>query len=255
MRTNKTKENLLAGQPALGAMFNMPEPAVVELCAYAGFDFVFIDTEHGAIGIETLADMIRAAEVHDLDTVVRVPVNAPDAIGRVLDAGARGIIVPGVTTPEDAKRAVRSARYAPVGSRGVGSGRARGYGHLMPVKEYATKANDQILVVALLENVEVVGHLDAVLAVPGIDVFFVGPSDLSQSMGLVGKFDDPHFVDARDTIIRRVLGAGRIMGSRIHSSEDAKEKLAQGFLWLHVSINDVVVNTGRQLIERIRSFV
>jgi 4-hydroxy-2-oxoheptanedioate aldolase len=253
MLENQTRQKLLAGEPAFGAMFNIPEPALVELCAYAGFDFVFIDMEHGAINIETLADMTRAANALDLNTVARVPRNAPDVICGTLDAGAQGIVVPGVTTGEDAQRAVQHTRYSPLGNRGVGSGRARGYGYLLPVKEYAAEMNEQVLLVALLENIGVLDNLDSILKVAGIDVFLVGPSDLSQSMGLIGEFDHARFREAQSAIIDSVIRSGRIMGSRIRSAEEGRQKLAQGFRWLHVSVNDIIVKTGKQLIEDIRS--
>ena len=279
MRTNKTKKKLQAAQPVLGAMMNIPAPALVELCGYAGFDFVFIDCEHGAIGIESLVEMVRAADNHDVTAIVRVPRNAPDAICKVLDTGASGIIVPGVTTGEDAERAVRSAKYSPLGVRGVGNGRARGYGHLMPVKEYAPRANAETMVVALLEDIEVIDNLDAILEVQGIDVFIVGPNDLSQSMdlveqtvssrrysfrwpppayksvSLVGYTDHPRFQEAKNIIIDHVLGAGKIMGTRIRDVDEAKRSLDRGFLWLHVALQDILVRTARQLIQDIGSLV
>lgn len=255
MHANKTKRKLQAGHPVLGAMLKIAEPALVELCGYAGFDFVFIDGEHGPIGIESLVQMVRAAEIHDLTAVVRVPRNAPDVICQVLDIGAQGIVVPGVTTREDAEQAVRSAKYSPIGKRGVGSGRARGYGQLMPMKEYATRANMETMVVALLEDIEVIKHVHAILEVEGIDVFIVGLSDLSQSMDLVGQGDHPDVQEARRTIVDHVLGAGRVMGTVIQDVEDAKKSLNRGFLWLHVSLSEVIARTARQLVESIGSSI
>ena len=162
--------------------------------------------------------MIRAADNYDVAAIVRVPHNAPDVICKVLDTGASGIIVPGVTTREDADQAVRSAKYGTLGMRGVGSGRARGYGQLMPVKGYAPAANAETLIVALLEDIRVLDNLDGILAVDGIDVFVVGPNDFSQSMGLVGQTDHPRFQEARNTITDRVLEAGRIMGIRVRDA-------------------------------------
>jgi 4-hydroxy-2-oxoheptanedioate aldolase len=250
---NNTKQKLQSGQVVIGAQFSIPEPALVELSAYAGFDFVFVDAEHGAIGTRSLVDMIRAAEIHDLTSIVRVSRNAPHTILQVLDMGAQGIIVPGVTTKEDAQRAVRSAKYDPLGMRGAGGGRARGYGHLMPVNEYASKANAQTLVVALLEDVQVLDNLDSILSVEGIDAFIVGPNDLSQSMGLLGQLDHPEFLRVQDEIIDRVLTAGRVMGSRIGSVEQAETKVDRGFLWLHANLGDIIVRTGESLVRGVRS--
>jgi len=255
MRKNHTKRKLQAGKPVLGAQLNIPAPDLVELCGYAGFDFVFIDCEHGAIGIESLVAMARAADNYDLAAIVRVPHNTPDVICKVLDTGVAGIIVPGVTTKDDAVRAVQSAKYGPLGMRGVGSGRARGYGQFMPVSEFAPMANAETMVVALLEHIDVIGNLDAILEVEGIDVFIVGPNDFSQSMGLVGQTDHPRFLEAKDTVFDRVLGAGRTMGIRIRDVEEARRSLDRGFLWLHVALHEMMARTARQLIEGVGALV
>lgn len=279
MRSNKTKRKLQVGEPVLGAMMNIPAPALVELSGYAGFDFVFIDCEHGAIGIESLTEMVRAADNHDLTPIVRVPRNTPDVISTVLDIGAQGIIVPGVSTSNDAEHAVRSAKYSPLGMRGVGNGRVRGYGQLMSVKEFVPKANAETMVVAILEHIDVVENLDAILDVGGLDVFIVGSNDLSQSMGLfepamssrrhglqwpppaykstslVGQTDDPRVEEARNLIIDGVLAAGRIMGTRVHDAEEAKRSLDRGFLWIHVALQEMMVREARRLIDEISSVV
>jgi 4-hydroxy-2-oxoheptanedioate aldolase len=255
LRTNRAKKILEGGEAVLGAMVNIPEPALVELCGLAGLDFVFIDGEHGAIGIRDVADMARAADTVEVATIVRVSRNAPDVIAKVLDAGASGIIVPDVRTREDAENAVRAAKHAPFGMRGVGSGRARGYSQLMAVEQYAAMANAESLVVALLEHVDVVGHVDAILDLPGIDVFIIGANDLSQSMGLLGRTDHPRFQEVKTEITDRVLRAGRVMGTRIRSVEEADSYLDRGFRWLHIDLQEMLLATASQLAEGVRSLM
>jgi 4-hydroxy-2-oxoheptanedioate aldolase len=255
LRTNKTKEKLEAGEAVLGAMINIPEPALVEICGFAGYDFVFIDGEHGAIEVGAVLAMVRAADLHNLASVVRVAHNTPHIIARVLDAGATGIIVPNVRTAEDARRAVQATKHAPLGLRGVGSGRSRGYTQLLSVGRYAEMANAETMVVALLEHIDVLENLDAILDVKGLDVFIVGSNDLSQSMGLLGQAEHPRFQEVRRTIIDRVLQAARVMGTRIQTAEDARRSLDRGFRWLHVDLQGMLLTTASRLAEDVGSLM
>jgi 2-keto-3-deoxy-L-rhamnonate aldolase RhmA len=169
-------------------------PAIAEVLANAGFDWVCVDLEHGAIGLETMADIFRALAGFECVPVARLPANDPIWIHRSLDAGAQGLIVPMVNTAAQAESAVREAKYPPRGARGFGYSRANRYGARF--HEYIAEANEEIAVVMQIEHKDGIANLEGILDVPGVDGVFIGPYDLSGSMGIPGRLDDPQVVSA-----------------------------------------------------------
>lgn len=218
---NKLKEKLRNGQNVYGTFAFAGEPAFVEIMGRAGLDFVLIDTEHTPNPVERVEHLIRAAEASGITPLVRVNNNHHTPILTALDAGARGIVVPSVNTAEQAQAVVRSARYAPQGERGLaGIVRAAHYG-FTPLADYVERANEETLIMVQVEHVEAVRNLDEILAVDGIDAIFIGPMDLSQSMGLTGQLEHPEFRRTIHDIITRGRAAGKEVAIFCVSAEDA----------------------------------
>jgi 2-dehydro-3-deoxyglucarate aldolase len=194
------RARLRRGDRLLGTMVTLASPSVAEVLAGIGFDWLFIDAEHGALETRELLAILQAVS-HRVACIVRVPAADEVAIKRALDLGAHGIIVPQVNTAEQAASVVRFARYAPDGARGVGLARAHGYGQSF--REYLESANREIAVVVQAEHRTAVDNIQSIVQVPGVDAVLLGPYDLSASLGRMGKIDDPAVAAA----IRRVTDA------------------------------------------------
>jgi 2-keto-3-deoxy-L-rhamnonate aldolase RhmA len=199
------RTRLKRGETLLGTMVTLASAASAEVLASAGFDWLFIDGEHGPLETRELNEILQAVS-HKTACIVRVPEAAEVPIKRALDLGAHGIIVPQVNTAEQAADVVRWSRYAPQGARGVGLARAHGYGQSF--REYLNRANDEIAVIVQAEHARAVDNIEAIARVPGVDAVLLGPYDLSASLGLMGQIDHPNVVAA----IRRVTDACRAAG-------------------------------------------
>ena len=202
---NDFRARLKSGETLLGTMVTLPSPPAAEVLASLGFDWLFIDAEHGPLETSELLGILTAVN-RRAACVVRVPSCDAVQIAKALDLGADGIIVPQVNTPQQAADAVRFARYPPEGTRGVGLARAHGYGSKF--KEYVESANREIAVIVQAEHAMAVDNIDAIARVPGVDAILLGPYDLSASLGKMGQVDDPVVV----TAIRRVTDACRGIG-------------------------------------------
>jgi len=214
MNPNAMKARFARGDPAYGLNLMFPSPQIVEMIGGLGFDWVFIDLEHGSITIDQLDVLVMAADAAGITPIVRPSSNDPVAIGQVLDRGAHGIQVPHVDTAEDARRAVAAARYHPLGERGIAGGtRASGYGIGFKPQEFIDVSNREILVCVQLEHRNALDHIDEILTVEGVDVFFVGPMDLSLSFGRPGEFEAPEVRDALVRLFGAISGAGKVSGT------------------------------------------
>lgn len=214
MDQNKMKSKIQSGQPAFGVSVMFPSPQIVEMVGALGFDWVLIDCEHGTIGLESVERMVMAAEVSGLTSIVRPPSKAADAILRVMDRGAMGVQVPHVNTAEDACAVVQAVKYHPLGKRGLAAGtRPANYGIGLTAAEYVQQVNRETLVCVQLEEVEAIRNIDAILQVEGIDVFFIGPSDLSQSMGYPGQTGAPEVQATIHKAFETIVAAGKVPGS------------------------------------------
>ena len=207
MRGKRIREKLRAGRPVFTTPLTFHAPRLVELLARSGVDQIFLDAEHGPLSERDCEEMIRAADLYDLPVSIRVPVNAPHVILRYLDIGASTIVVPHVTTRDDARQAVRAVKYPPVGQRSFAPGRGADLFGLAPA-EYMERANEETVVVALFEDVAGVDEVDAICRVPGIDAVAVGAYDLAASMGYPGQpwRDDVQAVIGRVHAVCRAHG-------------------------------------------------
>lgn len=195
---NRLRELLVAEPSVLGVFATLRDPAVTELAALAGFDFVLIETEHAALSLETMEDHLRAARAHGIGTLVRVPSGEPKGILRVLDAGADGVLVPHVGSAEAARSAVEAVRYPPAGHRGMyGGSRAADYGaHGLGAREATDRLNRDTVLAVMVEDASGVDELETIAAVPGLDMIHIGPSDLSASLGRIGAREQPEIAAA-----------------------------------------------------------
>jgi len=192
------RQRLRSGDTLIGALLQMPLPEVAEIFATAGYDWLFVDLEHAPMDPRAALDILTAVDTR-LPCVVRVPWNDEASIKKALDVGATGIIVPLVNTVEDARLAVGRCKYPPVGFRSVGVTRAQRFD--LEFDSYMKRANDDIAVVIQVEHIDAVRNIEAILDVPGIDGVFVGPFDLSGSMGKPGKIDDPEVQSAIGAVV------------------------------------------------------
>ena len=226
MRENRIKRKLQEGKCAtvLGGLNN---PEVIDFMGQFGFDGMWIETEHGPITWEQVTHMSRSCDLWDMTSVCRVNSNAPWLITRTLDVGATGIVVPHVSTREEAEQAAKSAKYGPIGYRGMAAGR-QSYG----VTDYYRKANEETLVVVLIEEIEAVNNLQDILTVDNIDVYFLAPHDLAQTMGYTGQMNHPEVLAVVDRCIAQIVAAGKVAGALVNEDtvEGYIEKGARFFL-------------------------
>ncbi|MGH1483898.1 MAG: HpcH/HpaI aldolase family protein [Geminicoccales bacterium] len=198
-RTLRFKERLRAGEVAFGAWMTLTDPAVAEIMADLGFDYILFDTEHSPWNMEALQTAIMAFRGSETVPMARVPWNDPVTIKRYLDCGIEGILAPMVRTPEEARALVAACRYPPDGKRGFGPRRASNY--YRDLKAYVGRANDAIFVMPQIEDIKTVDVLDAFMSVPGLDGICLGPNDLSGTAGHLGNLDHPEVKGALDKII------------------------------------------------------
>ncbi len=183
MQTNTTKAKLAEGKTVIGAIISENTPGMVELFGALGYDFVMIDCEHGAMDLNQVEHMVRAAEVFGISPLARIPDHQPQTILRFLDRGVQGLIVPHVNTVAQAAAVAQAARYQPEGKRSTAGGRAHDYNVHVGRSEANKFINSQVMVIPMIEDLEAVDNLDGILKVPGIDVLHVASGDLGQSMG------------------------------------------------------------------------
>jgi 4-hydroxy-2-oxoheptanedioate aldolase len=247
MLTNTLKQKLAAGQPTTVIAPFASSAGLVELLGHLGFDGVFIDCEHGPAGWEDVEHMVRAAEVAGYSSVVRVDRNDAATITRALDRGAGGVQIPHVNTAAEADAAVRHAKYAPLGHRGWSGWRAA-FGE--DSAEFSRRANAQTLVAVMLEEAEALDNLDEILRVDNIDVFFVAPGDLSQSMGYPGQMHHPQVTAAIEDALRRIRSAGRTSGV-LTTPAMLDRHLELGVLFLYVGLVSLLSPGVEEFVRRV----
>jgi 4-hydroxy-2-oxoheptanedioate aldolase len=229
---NNFKRALASGAPQIGLWLSMTSPVATEVVAGAGFDWMLVDMEHSANDLVDVVAHLRASVGGSAEPVVRVPWNEPVLVKRVLDAGARSLLFPFVQNAEEARRAVAATRYPPKGMRGVaGTTRANRYGR---VKDYAKRAEDEICVLVQVETQQALGQIEAIAAVEGVDGLFIGPADLSASMGHLGNWQRPEIWQAIISGGERIRKAGKAPGFLSAREDECRATLAAGFQFVAV---------------------
>jgi 4-hydroxy-2-oxoheptanedioate aldolase len=236
------RERCTGGAVVIGTFAAIPHPVAIEVTAAAGVDFICIDWEHAQISRERIEDLVRAADVHGVPAMVRVPGHAPESIAAALDAGAAGVLVPRVSTAEQARAAVQATRYPPVGARGVGPGRAAAYGYRIP--DYLAAANKSLLLTIQVETAEGLANIDAIAAVDGIDVIFIGPGDLSVSIDAMGPAGASRLNAAIETIAKAAIDAGRTSGIFRPSPDDIGTWMQSGIRFFILASDTMFLGAG-----------
>ncbi len=236
----KLKQAFREGQTLVGTWLNAANPAMVETIGYAGFDFVMLDTEHSAYDIAGCENLARAADAAGFPCLIRVPENRPTPVARALEYGAQGIVMPHVSSQAEAVEAVRHAHYAPLGVRGAAPTiRAARYGQTS-WPEYLAQAKAETLVVLQIEGKEGIDSLDAIMSVEGVDVLFVGPFDLSESLGISGLLDHPLLLDTVAGIVQRAREQHIAVGIWMPTPEQLGPWIERGVQMLTVASNDLI---------------
>ena len=253
MRANRTKQLLRDGKTAFGCFVRSPDPTLVEVMCHHGWDFLIFDGEHGTLEPRACEDMVRAADLHGVAAVVRVPVNQAHVILRFLDTGALGCQVPWVQTAEDAERVVQAVKYQPRGARGLAGVRAADYGERGSLGDYVRAANEETLVVVQVESASAVGQIDAIAAVEGVDVIFLGPTDLSNSLGLPGELRHPTVVEHLERAAAGVLDAGKVLGVTVPDAESAKAWMERGARYVTTGVDPMLRAGTSAFLARTRA--
>jgi 2-dehydro-3-deoxyglucarate aldolase/4-hydroxy-2-oxoheptanedioate aldolase len=240
------RQRLAKGAPLVGTILTLPVPELVEMCARADFDYLWLDMEHGLFDIAALQRGVIAAG--NVPCLARVPVNEEAWIKRALDSGVAGLIIPQVNTAEAARSAVRATRYPPQGARSVGIGRAQGYG--ADFAQYVARANAEIALLVQIEHVQAVENLEVILAVEGIDGLVIGPYDLSASLGMPGRLDDPQVVALIERVLRVCQERGMPVGIFSADASGARRALQAGYRLVAAGLDSLVFSTAVRKLRR-----
>jgi 2-keto-3-deoxy-L-rhamnonate aldolase RhmA len=244
------RDALTDGKPLIGTLLTVAAPEVAEALALRGFDWIFIDLEHGSLSILDAQRAVQAVADRSF-TLVRVPDGTPENIKRVLDTGCSGIIVPMVSSESYARRIVALAKYPPLGERSVGLGRAQGYG--LRFAEYLPVANAQTSVVVQIEHRDAIANVNQILAVPGVDAIFVGPYDLSNSMGLVGQVNHADVAAAIDKVRAACARTNCPMGIYCSSADQARKEIEAGVRLIAVGTDIMhMASSARSILETLQ---
>ena len=246
---NLLKEKVKAGQPVLGTFVEIGHPDITEWLSRLGFDWMLLDAEHGPLGFETMQNMMQAMNGTSCVPIVRPQWNDSAVIKRVLDIGAYGVLVPWVNSREEAEAAVRSCKYPPEGRRGYGPRRAA-----MLDPQYYQTANEQLLISVQIETRRALDNLDDILSVPGIDACYIGPYDLSCSLGfgIPPKWDEPRYLAAFDRVLEASKRHGKAAGM-FATYDNIEWALERGFTFNTVDDADKFLVRGAQMaLDKVR---
>ncbi|HBY93926.1 MAG: aldolase/citrate lyase family protein [Ardenticatenaceae bacterium] len=254
MRSNKLKQALKEGGTVICVGPGVPSPELVEFLGHLGFDCIFIDAEHGVIGVERAQEMVRAADAVGIGSLTRVPKNDPAVILGYLETGTGGILVPHVNTADEVRQIMQAVKYSPLGIRGAHSGtRAANYGVTQSGAEYFDQANRETMVAAMIEEVAALENLNEILQVPGLDLCLIGPGDLAMSMGYPGQPDHPEVQAQVDLAVHKICAAGVAAGTVAADGEGVRRLFERGFQLALVSALRLLVVGARQLLAQART--
>lgn len=236
---NNLRAALRDGKAVVGTWLNSGSPIVAELLALCGYDFVCVDAEHSAVDLQQTQQLFQAIRSGSPECAAVVRLHGVDysLVKRYLDAGARGVICPLINTREDAELLVSAVKYPPTGKRGVGFCRANAYG--LKLEGEFKDANEEVLTVVQIEHIIGASNIEEIVSVPGVDAVFIGPYDLSASMGITGQFDNPKYVEARERILK--VCHEKMVPVGIHvtqpNPEELKQRIREGYRLLAYSLD------------------
>ncbi len=252
MRHNVTKEKLRNGGTVFGCFVRYPNAALVEVLGYCDWDFICFDGEHGRIEPADCEQMTRAAELQGVTPFVRVPVNQQHVILRFMDTGVHGLHVPMVNTGADAEAVVQSVKSQPRGCRGLAAVRASDYAQSVPFAQYVATANAETLIAVHIETETAVDHLPEIMAVDGLDVIFIGPTDLSNSIGIPGQPQHPKMQTLMQRIVDAVAPTGLALGIMVPNAETARQWRDRGARYITVALDNLMNPSCRNYLKTVR---
>jgi 4-hydroxy-2-oxoheptanedioate aldolase len=248
IRPNRVKHKLAEGKAAF-VLGGIADPDMIDLAGPMGADGFWLEGEHGPVEYANVSDMTRACDIWGVTSLARIHFNEYGSVYRMLDRGVQGLVMPHVNTREEAENFVRAAKFAPVGRRGMFTSR-QGYA----VPDYFKRANDETLLVILIEDIAAVRNLDSILKVENIDVFFVAPSDLATSMGHIGNIGHPDVQKTIDAALAKIVKSGRTAGAL--ATADQVERLAGiGVRFFLTNVNPWIEAGVRQFSQRLEAAV
>ena len=250
MRNSTIKAKLAKNQPVLLTTLHFGDASVFEMTSLMGWDGIWLDVEHRCHSLESVAQFARAARVGSSDIMIRPAKGEFMRMGRILEIGATGIMYPRCDNAEEARQVVRWSKFAPLGERGIDSGNPDNPFCMMPLADYIKAANEQTFVVIQIEDPKALQHAEAMAAVDGVDVLFLGPGDFSILAGIPGQFDHPKIKDAMKQVAAAAKKAGKHWGMPIFSVEHAKEVLELGGRFLCHGADLLMVKTGLEDIAK-----
>lgn len=249
---NRFKQGLASGQPQYGLWLGLPDNSAAEIAAVAGFDWLLIDGEHAPFDLRTIMSHLQAMAPYEVAPIVRCVEGSTALIKQLLDIGAQTLLVPMVETAEQAEQLVQAVRYPPQGIRGLGTSLARA-ARWNQVPGYLKKANDEICLIVQVETANAMKNLDAILAVDGVDGVFIGPSDLSASMGYIGDAGNPVVVETINTGLNKIRAAGKYAGLLCLDPSLAQQYVEQGANFVGVGVDTMILaNETRKLAQRFK---
>jgi 4-hydroxy-2-oxoheptanedioate aldolase len=253
MQNVHLKKRLRGGETVIGTFSGIPSPSLVEAIGYSGLDFVVIDSEHGPVEIQTAENIVRAAETTGITPIIRVPGNESHLILRALDIGAHGVQVPHVSTREEAELAIEYSKYHPQGKRGLSPfTRAGKYG--LAAENHVSRINENVIVVVNIEGVEGVNNLNEITSVPEIDVIFIGPYDLSQSLGKPGQVEDPEVIKLIKDNVKIIKNNGMSCGSFARDKKYLEILVDCGVQYITYMVDSsMILQSYKNLKERFES--
>ena len=249
---NRLKQALAAGRAQYGLWLGLPDAACAEICAVAGFDWLVIDTEHGPFDLPAVLSHLRTIAAYDVPAVVRPVSDDRNVLKQLLDTGVQTLVVPMVESPEQAGELVRSVRYPPAGVRGLGTALARA-ARWNRIPGYLHKANEQICLIVQVETLRAVQALPGILEVEGIDGVFVGPSDLSASMGHIGNARHPDVVKVIREVLHNTRAAGKAAGILALDPAHIQDYQDNGANMIGIGTDTLLLaNSAQQLAESVK---
>ncbi|MHB8617975.1 MAG: HpcH/HpaI aldolase family protein [Chloroflexota bacterium] len=245
MDRDTLRVELSARRPVVGTWLQTPSPEIAEILGLAGYDFLIVDLEHGYFGTESVPNLLRGAELGGAAALVRVPQEAPEQVGKALDLGAAGVVIPGVRSAEAGRRVISLTRFPPHGERG-GSLSTRELRYSSKPFAAALDPARQPLVVLQVEGAAALGAVDGLLRLAGLDVLFIGPFDLAASLGLPGEISHPRVKEAMQGITDQCRAAGVAVGIWLPEPEMASEWAAEGVTFFTISNNELMLFQAAQ---------
>ncbi len=253
MRKNLTKEKIKEGKVVYGVFVPMWCPTIVEIVGQIDFDFVLLDAEHSPMEAESCEHMVRAADCANITPIIRIAMNIRQNILRYLDIGALGVLMPQINSKAEVETVVESVKYPPEGRRGLASVRAANYGITGSLGDYVKEANRETMVIVQIETMQAVTNLKEMLTVPGTDMFFIGPSDLSSAMGYPGQVNHPEVQKMIVHLVKEIHAAGKTAGTVAYDLDTLRKCKERGFQLITYSIGPMLVKSGREYLKAARS--